>query len=73
MLTPMFDGLAAVVRALISELADNDPALRERLARAAGADIREKTADHKNEAARNIMLLTAARTCGVSEGVLVGH
>jgi hypothetical protein len=73
MLAPQFDGLAAVVRALISQLADDDAELRKKLARAAASDIREKTKDFENEAARNVMLVTAAHTCGVPAGFLVGQ
>jgi hypothetical protein len=73
MLAPQFDGLAAVVRALISELAANNAELRQRLAREAGSDIREKTKSFENEAARNVMLLTAARICGLPAGFLVGQ
>jgi len=72
-LAPQFDGVAAVVRALISELATNDKELRKRLARAAGSDIRDKTKDSTDEATRNIMLLTAARTCGLPAVFLVGQ
>ena len=72
-LAPQFDGLAAVVRALVSELAANDVELRKRLARSAASDIRDRTANFEDETARNIMLLTAARTCGLPAGFLIGQ
>ena len=72
LLAPQFDGLAAVVRALVSELAERDEGLRRKLALAAAADIRAKT-ESVSEAARNIMLVTAARTCGVPFGLVAGQ
>jgi phospholipase/lecithinase/hemolysin len=72
-LAPQFDGVAAVVRAIVSELAAADDGLRQKLARAAAADIRARTPDLRNEAARNVMLATAAITCGVPIGLLAGQ
>jgi hypothetical protein len=73
MLAPQFDGLAAVLRALIAELATDNDDLRKKLARAAAADIRAKVPDQKHEAARNVMLAVAAITCGVPIGSLAGQ
>jgi hypothetical protein len=73
MLAPQFDGLAAVVRAIVAELAADNIGLREKLARRAAADIRARTKDFKNEAACNVMLATAAITCGVPIGLLAGQ
>jgi hypothetical protein len=73
LLAPQFDGLAAVVRAIVSEIAADDTGLRQKLARAAAADIRKRTTDLKSEAARNVMLATAAITCGVPIGLLAGQ
>jgi hypothetical protein len=72
-LTLQFDGVAAVVRALVSELATNDAGLRNRLARVAGSDIRERMKDPKQEMARTIMMTVAAQTCGVPAGFLIGQ
>jgi hypothetical protein len=73
MLTPQFDGLAAVIRAIVSELAEDNTGLRQKLARAAAADIRNRTQGLKSDAFRNVMLATAAITCGVPIGSLAGQ
>jgi hypothetical protein len=70
---PLLDGLEAVVRALISELAADDSDLPKRLARVAGADIRKRTIDLKDQAARDVMLLVASRVCGLPFGSLAGQ
>jgi hypothetical protein len=67
-----FDGVAAVVRALISELTAKDTELPKRLARAAGSEMRERMKDSQKEA-RDIVLLTVARTCGLPAGFLIGQ
>jgi hypothetical protein len=72
-LAPQMDGVAAVVRAIVSELATADEGLRRKLALKAGADIRKRMADAKSEASRNIALLIAANTCGVPHGLLTGQ
>ena len=73
MLAAQFDGLAAVLRSLISELDSTNAGMRQKLARSAAADIRERTKDLKSDAARNVMLATAAITCGVPIGSLAGQ
>ena len=70
-LSPQFDGLAAVVREIVSELAASDAGLRKKLALAAGANIR--ALELKSEAFRGIMLRTAAVACGVPVGLLAGQ
>jgi hypothetical protein len=72
-LSLQFDGVAAVLRALVSELTAKDTELPKRLARAAGSEIRERMKDPKEEAARNVILTVAAHTCGLSAGFLVGQ
>jgi hypothetical protein len=72
-LTLQFDGVAAVVRALVSEFAAKDAELPKRLARAAGSDIRERMKDPKEEAACKVVLAVAAHTCGLSAGFLAGQ
>ena len=70
-LAPFYDGLEAVVRALVSELATENPNLRKRLALAAAANIRENAKGVKSDAAQGIMLIVAARVCGVpTESIL---
>jgi hypothetical protein len=73
MLAPQFDGLAAVLRAILSELDSGNNGLRQELARRAGADIRARTKDFKNDEARQVMLATVAITCGVPIGLLAGQ
>lgn len=74
-LAPQLDGLAASVRALISEYLEEHHGedLRRRMALKAAADIRSKTDGAELEDARNLMLLTVARTFGVPAGVVLGQ
>ncbi len=74
-LAPQFDGLAACVRVLVAEVAKgaDEAKLRQRLALAAAADIRSKTSDPQLESLRNLMLVTVARTFGVSFGSIGGQ
>jgi septal ring factor EnvC (AmiA/AmiB activator) len=73
MLAPQFDGLAAVLRALVSELESANTGVRQKLARAAATDIRARMKDANRDAARDVMLATAAITCGVPIGSLAGN
>jgi hypothetical protein len=72
-LAPQFEGLAAAVRALISEYLEEHQGedLRRRMALKAAADVRSKTADAEMKSARDAMQLTVARTFGVPAGVLI--
>jgi hypothetical protein len=73
MLAPQFDGLAAVLRAIVSELETDQSGIRQKLARAAATDIRSRMKDANRDAARDVMLATVAITCGGPIGSLAGN
>jgi hypothetical protein len=74
-LATQFDGLAACVRAVVSELikSTQDENLRQRLALAAAADIRSKTSAADLKAAQDLMLATVARTFEIPIGRIAGQ
>jgi hypothetical protein len=68
LLAPQFDGLAAVLRALISELESTNTGTRQKIARAAAYDIQKRMKDSNRDMARDIMLYTIATTCDLPIG-----